>query len=222
MNKKSKVIVAGGTGLVGSALLNLLLDDENIEEVISVVRKQTNKNHPGLKELIVDFDQLENYKNELTGDAIFCCLGTTIKKAKTKENFKKVDYRYPLELAKVAFENEVPNYHIITAMGSDSNSSIFYNRVKGEVEEAISQYDFESLNIYRPSLLMGDREESRPGENFGIILAKVLNPLMLGPLRKYRGIDINDVARTIYLTFKNPKKGKHIFLSDEIYDIARK
>ena len=163
---------------------------------------------------------LEEQPELFSVDDVYCCLGTTIKKAGSKDNFRKVDFHYPLELAKIAKKNNVPQFNIVTAMGADAKSSIFYNKVKGEVEEAIIKLKIDNTNIFRPSLLMGDRKESRKGEKIGIALAKIINPLMVGPLRKYRGIKATDVARAMLINSKMPKEGLSIFSSDQIYDIA--
>lgn len=217
---QSKIIIAGATGLVGSELLRLALADPEVGEVISLVRKSSGIANPKLTEEIIDFDYLESHHLIVQGDAVFCCLGTTIKKAGSKDNFRKVDFHYPRELAKIGKKNNVPQFNIVTAMGADAKSSIFYNKVKGEVEEAIIKLKIDSTNIFRPSLLMGDRKESRKGEKIGIALAKIINPLMVGPLRKYRGIKATDVARAMLINSKTTKEGLHIFSSDQIYDIA--
>lgn len=205
---------------MGSCLLDLLLEDETIDSVISVVRYETERHHQKLNEFVIDYDHLVDYSGELRGHAAFCCLGTTIKKAGTKEKFKRVDYLYPFELAKIVRENKVPQFNIITAMGADKSSMIFYNKVKGEVEEALRYLNFESLNIFRPSLLMGERKETRVGEKAGIIFAKIVNPLMVGSLRKYKAIDASDVARAMQVIYQKNEKGFNIFQSDEIHDIA--
>jgi len=214
------VVIVGATGLVGSALLEILLEDSEIKEVLSLVRKGTNLDHPKLNEKVIDFDRIHEYIEDIKGNAVFCCLGTTIKKAKSKENFKRVDYLYPLEIAKAARENLVPQFNIITAIGADPKSVFFYNKVKGEIEEALKFLHFDSLNIFRPSLLIGERNENRLGEKVGVNLSKIINPIMVGNLKKYRGIEAEDVARAMAQVYHTSIKGLNIFLSDEIYDIA--
>ena len=215
-------VMAGGTGLVGRTLLNLLLDDERIGKVISLVRADTRKKHPKLEEQVIDFDRIHEYEHVIKGDAVFCCLGTTIKKARSKNNFKRVDYLYPLEIAKAARDNLVPQFNIITAIGADPKSPFFYNKVKGETEEALKFLHFDSLNIFRPSLLIGERQETRLAEQAGIILTKIINPLMVGKFKKYRGIKAADVARAMATTLYSENEGINIIQSDEIYNIAHK
>lgn len=215
-----KIVIAGSTGLVGSELLKLAIADPEVSEIVSLVRRPSGIKNPKVKEEIVDYDHLEKHRAAISGDAVFCCLGTTIKKAGTKENFRKVDFDYPLELAKITKEKDIPQFNIITAMGADANSSIFYNKVKGEVENAISRLGIKNLNVFRPSLLMGNRKENRTGEKVGIVLAKFVNPFMVGGLRKYRGIKAHDVAKAMLSQAKQLRDGHYVLTSDKIYDIA--
>lgn len=217
-----KVVIAGATGLVGSELLKLMLDDPDVHEVVSLVRRPSAVVHTKLGEEKVDFDLLENHRTVITGDAVFCCLGTTIKKAGTRDNFKRVDFQYPLHLARIAKENGIPQYNLISSMGADSRSRIFYSRVKGEVEEAITQLKLPNFNIFRPSLLIGHRTEQRAGEKAAIWLSAVVNPLLIGGLRKYRGIKAGDVAMAMLKYAKYTTEGVNILTSDKIFDIAKK
>ncbi len=219
-SEQGKVVIAGATGLVGHTLLQLLLEDESITKVLSLVRRKTKVSHPKLDERVIDFDRIYEFEKELTGQAIFCCLGTTIKKAKSKENFKRVDYLYPLEIAKAARDNLVPQFNIITALGADPSSHIFYSKVKGEVEEALKFLHFDMLNIFRPSLLLGERMESRLAEKVGANITKLINPIMVGSFKKYRGIEAIDVAQAMINVFHSSQKGINIYPSDKIYDIA--
>lgn len=200
-------LLVGATGLVGSELLQLLLADNYFSSVIILNRKTINIQHPKLKEIIVDFNQLENYASEINAQYFYCCLGTTIKKAGSQEAFKKVDYEYPLAIAQIAKANGAENFSIITALGADKNSSIFYNRVKGEIQDALIQLDFEQLQIIQPSLLLGERSEKRFGENIGQKIAPIFNQLLIGGLKKYKAIEGKQVARAMLFYSKqaNPK-----------------
>lgn len=213
-------IVAGSTGLVGSELIQVLAASQEFEAVTALVRKGSNCIYDGVFTVEVDFDNLWEFREDLKGDDIFCCLGTTMKKAGSKESFRKVDFSYALELAKIAEKNGSSRFHIITAAGANSKSFFFYNRVKGEVERAISRLDIAGINIYRPSLLLGNRQEKRIGEKIGASMAKILDPLMIGKLKRYRGIDAKIVARAMHNVSKMDIDGIHIFESERIRELG--
>lgn len=208
-----KALIAGSTGLIGSQLLQLLLNDDYYDRVKAISRKPLEITHPKLENIVLDFDRLAEHHDKLKADDVFCCLGTTIKKVKTKEKFRKVDFDYPVELAKLTKTNGAEQYLLVSALGADKNSKIFYNQVKGEVEEAIGHVGFKSYHIFRPSLLMGDRNESRSGEEAGKVFFKYFGFLV--PV-KYKGIDSIKVARAMQqLAAKHPQ-GMHIHESKEL------
>jgi uncharacterized protein YbjT (DUF2867 family) len=212
-----KALIAGATGLIGKELVALLLSDPHYEQVIALVRKPMPIQHTKLVQHLTDFDHLEEV-SELFRDAadVFCTLGTTIKVAKTKAAFRKVDYEYPVRLARLAMQNGAQQFLIVTAMGANRDSGIFYNQVKGQVEEEIRGIGLPALHIFRPSLLLGDRAESRLGEQIGSVLAGILTPFMVGGLRKYRPIHVKTVARAMVHTARTQVKGYHVYSSEEI------
>ncbi|MGF1638478.1 MAG: oxidoreductase [Cyclobacteriaceae bacterium] len=214
-------LIAGASGLVGSHLVELLLASAHYNKVISLVRKPLGRSHEKLQEVVVDFDKLAAHKAAIKADAIFCCLGTTMKKAGSKENFYKVDFTYPYELAKIALENGARQFNLVSAMGANINSKIYYNHVKGEIEKVISDLGFESTNLFRPSLLLGDRKESRLGENIGKILSLILRPVMVGALKKYRAIHADNVAKGMINSALLEKKGLYVFESDIIAEASK-
>jgi uncharacterized protein YbjT (DUF2867 family) len=193
---KSALLV-GATGLVGGFVLEQLLNDNDFNEVIVLTRKSLGKNNAKLKEIIVDFNKLEDYKNDIKADAVFCCLGTTIKTAGSQEAFKKVDYEYPLRIAEIAKQNGTSTYLIVSALGSSKSSIIFYNRVKGEVEADIAKLNFDAFHILQPSLIIGERKETRTGEGIAQTLSPLYNALMIGPLNKYKSIDAEQIAKAM-------------------------
>lgn len=205
--------IAGSTGLIGNQLLQLLLDDSFYSEVKAISRNPLTINHPKLKNIVMDVDGLAQHANQLQADDVFCCLGTTIRKAGSKDAFRKIDYEYPLTLAKILKELGAKHYSLITALGADKNTSVFYNRVKGEVEDAISQIDFQSYHVFRPSLLMGPRSETRSGEEAGKVFFKLFGFLI--PL-KYKGIESIKVARAMLHFAKQNQSGKFIHESKEL------
>ncbi|MBP7738534.1 MAG: oxidoreductase [Spirochaetes bacterium] len=187
-------LIAGASGLTGGHCLEFLLDTPYYNQVHALVRRPLSITHPKLSQHVVDFDDSASIRDAIKADDIFCCLGTTIKKAGSQEAFRKVDFTYPVTLAREAASRGSKRYFIITAMGSNPRSRIFYNRVKGEVEAAVRALPYESVHIFRPSLLLGDRQEVRAAEKIGSALARILNPLMAGPLRPYRAIQARAVA----------------------------
>lgn len=207
-------IVAGGTGLVGGELVQELLIDPSWSKVYLLVRKPLEWTHSKLELILTDWEKLPEFPQGVT-DA-FCTLGTTIGKAGSKENFKKVDLEYPSSFAKVCKKKGVKSFFIVTALGADPNSFAFYNQVKGEVETEISKLGFETLGIFRPSLLEGDRKEFRLAEKIGSKLAFLINPLLLGPFKKYRSIHAKTVAKSMLNLAWSGKIGNFIIESDKI------
>ena len=211
-----KALIAGATGLVGTELLKLLIQSESYNKIHVLNRRDVNYESSKVTNHIIDFDKLEEFEPENEIDDVFCCLGTTIKKAKTKENFRTVDFDYVVGLANKSKEWNTSKFLVISALGANKKSSIFYNRVKGEMENALKELGLPHLFIFRPSLLIGDRKESRPGEKTAILVYKVINPLFVGKLKKYRGINIKKVAHAMIETAIHNEDTFKIFESDEI------
>lgn len=202
-------LVTGATGLIGKQLLNLLLQDPYYTLVKAVTRKSLDISHAKLQNVVTDFDQLIMAGDVVPfrADHVFCCLGTTIRKAGTKEAFRKVDYTYPLEVACASLLAGAQKYLLVSALGADKQSSVFYNRVKGEVEEAITALDFPEVHIFRPSLLLGPREEPRPGEDAAKVFFRLFGFLVP---EKYKAIDSSAVARAMLWYAKKDDAGVHI------------
>lgn len=213
-------LVAGATGLVGQELLSLLIGSAQYEHIKVVTRRPLHIESSKVTELVVDFNQLDKHKESMSADVYFCCLGTTMKKAGSKEKFYEVDFEYTNQLAVIARSMGAAQFNVISAMGANSNSAFFYNHVKGEVEEALQMMNFSSLHIFRPSLLTGDRGESRLAERMAIVLSKVVNPLLMGQLKKYRSIPASVVAKAMYNISVEPRTGTFVFESDQITEIA--
>lgn len=193
-----KIVLWGATGLIGGACLQLLLADERVTSVVAPTRRPLELSHPGLNNPVLDFDRLDSISSALAGaEAAICCLGTTIKKAGSQEAFRKVDFEYNLAAAQFCKAAGVKHWLQVSAIGASPRSPVFYSRVKGELESALKALRFASLSIFHPSMLMGDREESRPMEEIGIRVTRVINPLLLGPLKPYRGIEDDTLARAL-------------------------
>jgi len=207
-------LIVGATGLIGNQLLTKLLHTPYYDKVVVLTRKTLGISNTKLTEVIFDFEKPDASK--VVGNDIFCCLGTTIKKAGSKDAFKKVDLEYPLTIAALAQRNGAEKFLIVTAMGADASSGIFYNKVKGEVEQGLTSLKYPALHIFQPSLLLGDRQESRIGEKVGEVLAAVFKPIMLGPLKKYRAIDSGKVANAMLEFAKKSDKGVFVHDSAEL------
>lgn len=216
-----KAIVAGATGLTGSQIIKQLEADRHVESITALIRKIGSVQNRGKVETLeTDFNEPAIDTKKLKGAHVFCALGTTIKKAGSKEKFKEVDYEYPLKLAQKAAAKGAAGFHIITAIGADPDSRVFYNRVKGEVERELKNLNLPLLAIYRPSLLLGERSEGRLGEDIGKAVAPLLGLFLQGPVKKYRAIDSEKVAKAMVKNALNLGNGIYTFESDEITEIA--
>ncbi len=200
-------LVIGATGLIGKQLLETLLTDDYYHSVKTLSRKPINIVHPRHQNNIIDFDNVGQYRESMSADDVFCCLGTTMNQAKTKEAFRKVDLTYPYEIAEITKDLGAHQYLLVSALGADKTSSIYYNKIKGETEALITSVGFETLHIFRPSLLLGERAESRPGEDSAKLLYKAFSWLI--PAR-YKGIDAGRVARAMNACAKEHKPGVSI------------
>lgn len=189
-----RVMLLGATGLTGGWVLQGLLAREEVSQVVALVRHKLPTASDKLVQHEVDFDQLEDHAELFDVDIIICCLGTTIKKAGSKEQFRRVDLGYPLKAGELGRAQGVRAYILMSAIGASSSSTIFYNRVKGELEDALRDLDYPYLSIYHPSLLLGDRKEHRTAEALGMKAMPLVNSLLMGPLARYQGIEASTVA----------------------------
>ena len=216
MTPQKTALIAGASGLVGSQLLTLLLASERYAKVIVIGRRPLPQVHPKLEQRIFELDDLDQHRLGLIADDVYCCLGTTMRQAGSKEAFYKVDYLYVVKLAALTAGNFAAQLLVVSAMGADANSRIYYNRVKGEMEQAVRQTPFRAIHFFRPSLLLGNRTEKRLGEQIGAVLLKALRPLMVGPLRKYQPVEAVTVARAMLRAAEEDGGGIRVHLSDEI------
>ncbi|MGO4819248.1 NAD(P)H-binding protein [Flavobacterium sp. W22_SRS_FP1] len=213
-------LIIGSTGLIGSHLLELLLDSNNYDKVITFVKRDTGIKHPKLTQHIVNFDKPETYKNFIAGDDFFCTIGTTIKKAGSKEAFRKVDFEYPSQFASFAAQNKVKQFLIVSSLGADLNSGNFYLKTKGEIEAFLKDSDFESVSVLQPSLLLGNRTEFRLGEKIGAFFMKAFSFLFIGKLKKYKPIESTTVAKALLKIAQTNIKGFKKYESNTIQQIA--
>ncbi|OMD23209.1 oxidoreductase [Paenibacillus odorifer] len=216
-------LVLGATGLVGKAVTEELLNREGWGEVRVLVRTPLALEHPKLKQIVVDWESLAEYSDSFEGvHSIFCCLGTTIKKAGSQEQFERVDLDYPLAAAAIARDNGVKQFLVVSSMGADAKSRNFYSRTKGRAEEALSKIGFQGLHLFRPSLLLGHRKEFRLGERVAARLMKALEFVMVGKAAKYRAIPGVTVARAMVNIASADTHGLHIYTNEVIHVIGKR
>lgn len=213
-----KCLIAGASGLVGNQLLQLLLEDPRIEAICSISRRSLPVQHPKLKQIVTDFDQLEKLKGVPKSEVAFCCLGTTIKKVGSQQAFRHVDHDYVVSFAQLAMRSGVKHFLTISALGANSHSKIFYNQVKGQTEEDLEQVGFESFTAFRPSLLLGHRVEKRVFEKLAVSLFPVYRPLFIGPLAKSRPIEARTVAKAMLDKAFQSTRGKTVILNHEMIE----
>ncbi|MDQ0063897.1 NAD(P)H-binding protein [Paenibacillus harenae] len=210
-------VLAGATGLVGAALLRLLLADPKAKAVTVLARRPLDAAatagleamRPKLRIIVASFDDLDTALQDVEADIVYCTLGTTIKAAGSQEAFRLVDLEYPLALARYAKRVNASQFAVITAMGASKSSAFFYSRVKGELEEELAKLEIPLLHIFRPSLLLGQRSAKRLGETVGAWLATALGFTMVGPLRKYRAIRGERVAAAMIHATGIGRAGQH-------------
>lgn len=212
-------IIIGSTGLTGGFLLAELVANPNYSKIIVLVRKASGQSNPKVEELVVDFNKLSDFKNSLIADDVYCTIGTTIKKAGSQEAFTKVDYEYPLQLAKIAKENGAKHFLLMSSLGANAASGNFYLKTKGNLENALRDLHFESLSIFRPSILLGPRTEFRLGEKIGIFFMRLFSFLMIGNIKKYRPIHVKQVAHAMVKAGQDGEKDFRVWESDGIASV---
>ena len=211
-------LVFGSSGLVGGHLLNQLIKDNNYNKIKIFVRSEPEINDPKVEIIKTDFNNLENHKEDIMGDDCFFCIGTTKQNSPDKHEYQRVELEIPKEVAQITKSNLVNSFIFVSSLYANSKSSGDYVRFKGMVEEELKRLNFPKLVIMRPSFLMGDRKEKRVSEKIGILVFKLLSPLLLGPLKKMKPIHSETVARAMIAVVQNDIQ-KTIFESNEIVQI---
>jgi uncharacterized protein YbjT (DUF2867 family) len=211
-----QAILTGATGLVGRECLRLAL--ERYDSVTALVRRPLKITHPRLIAREIDFDRMSTIEVP-RGAHVYCALGTTIKKAGSEAAFRRVDFDYPRVLAERAAAGDA-RFMLVSSVGASTKSPNFYLRVKGELEDAVRTMTFESVHIFQPSILIGDRDERRTAERIGIAAARALGFLLVGPLRKYRAIPAATVAAAMVAAAQKEAHGCFVYHYDEIVSLA--
>lgn len=212
-------IVLGATGLVGSALVQQLLEDDACRKVTVLVRRSTRIHHPRLEEHIIDFDRPDQWRQLVTGDVLFSAFGTTIRKAGSQEAQYKVDYTYQYEVAAAAAENGVPVYVLISAAYASPDSKIFYSRIKGELERDVRKLPFRSVHFLQPGMLAGHRHEVRVGEKMGLMVMTVMGWIPV--LRRFKPIPATEVAAAMIHAAKRPYGGTTVYTMGKVFRLAK-
>lgn len=212
-------IILGASGLTGNLLLTQLLNDDAYSIVKSFSRRSLKREHSKLREYIGELFELEKFKKDFTGDEVFCCIGTTAKKTKDKAVYKKIDFGIPTAAAKLARINKIKSFLVISSIGADYKSNLFYARIKGEMEKVILNQKIKNTYILRPALIKGKREESRLGEAVGTTIMKMAHPFLLGEWKKYRTIKAETIANALH-ALAQAKPDYNIIESDKIQVIG--
>lgn len=212
-------ILLGATGATGREVLKLLLNDERYDKVKLFNRNKVGIQDSKVEEHVIDLLKLEEHKAQFTGDEVFCCIGTTKAKTPDKETYYKIDYGIPVTAAKLANQNGINSFNVISAIGADKNSSIFYNRTKGEMQDAVLKEGIANTYILQPSLIVAHRNDMRLMEQIGAVAMKLLNPLLLGGAAKYRSIKAATIAKAM-LWLANNNYAEAIVTSDIIAKLA--
>lgn len=190
-------IILGASGLTGSHLLELLLDHPGYHKVICILRRPLDREHPKLEQHTGDLFEMNQFAPVFRADEVYCCIGTTQAKTPDKETYEKIDKGIPVAAAALCVENSIPVYCVISAMGANAKSGIFYNRLKGQMEEEVLQAGVPSTYIVQPGLISGDRKEKRAFESTAKFIFRSLEFLLQGPLKKYRAISPEAIAKAM-------------------------
>lgn len=216
------VLVIGATGLVGKTLVNKLLVNRDYDKIVVLVRRKLNINHPKLVEFIVNFDRLGDEYPNLDIDDVYCCMGTTIKKAKTKERMYQIDVGYPLTVAKLAKEKGLKQFILVSSMGANSDSKFFYMRMKGELEEKLKELSLPKLSIFQPSFLVGNRKENRINEQVFVGLYNGISKVVPNSIKNKLGIEVYKLADAMMKSDSYQVENLKIYNVDEIHMLANK
>jgi uncharacterized protein YbjT (DUF2867 family) len=216
---KKTAIILGATGLTGDLLLQKLIDDNRYENIKLFSRSKIEGLPSKVQQFIGDVMELESFKKVFIADEVYCCIGTTAKKTPNKETYKKIDFGIPVTAAKLAKENKIPTFLVVSAIGANANSSIFYNKTKGEMEQAVLSEKIENTYILQPSIIGGNRNETRIGEKIGLAIFKIVQPFFFGKLKKYNITKAEHIAQAM-INLANSTSTTQIISSEKIKLLA--
>ena len=219
---KKTAIILGATGLTGSNLLQKLINDDRYNSIKLFSRSKIDGLPTKVTQFIGNLLKLEDFKADFTADEVFCCIGTTAKKTPDKNLYKKIDYGIPVGAAKLAKENKIDTFLVVSAMGANKKSSVFYNKTKGEMENDVLLQNIQKTTILRPSLIGGERKDFRILEQIGLSVFKIIQPLFIGKLKNYKIIDANNIAQAMVQLANNKNHTEVIITSNEIINLSKK
>lgn len=218
---KKTAIILGATGFVGNRLLQKLIEDDRYETIKLFSRSKIEGLPIKVKQFIGDVLDLEQFSDDFTGDDLFCCIGTTAKKTPDKTLYKKIDYGIPVSAAKLAKVNHVDAFLVLSAIGADKNSNVFYTKTKGEMEQDVLQQNLKKTYILRPAIIGGERDENRTLEKMGLVIFKLIQPVLVGKLKKYRIVNAETIAQTMLHLANSENYSEGIISSDQINTIGK-
>jgi uncharacterized protein YbjT (DUF2867 family) len=213
---EKSVVIVGATGLIGNALLHELIKETKVSEIRIFVRRTLPNLPEKVTQIITDFSDFSSLKEQVIGDVIYCCVGTTRKKTPDLTDYRNIDFGINIGMAKLAKENGISTVHLISAMGASTKSRIFYSKLKGEIEEALKEIQFPNCYIYQPSMLIGTRLESRPLEFVAQKLMLLFEGLRLLPKNEYHSIRVEAIAKSMLKTLGNEMEGIHVLRYQEM------
>ena len=219
---KKTAIILGATGLTGSNILHKLIEDKNYETIKLFSRSKIDGLPKKVTQFIGDILDLAKFKADFTADEVYCCIGTTAKKTPDKSLYKKIDYGIPVTAAKLSKENNIATFLVVSAMGANTKSTVFYNKTKGEMERDVLKQNIKNTFILRPSLIGGERKESRLLEKIGLLVIKVIQPLFIGKLKEYKIIDAKDIAQAMINVANTKNNAEVIITSNDIKKLSKK
>ncbi|WP_405200026.1 NAD(P)H-binding protein [Christiangramia sp. LLG6405-1] len=219
MQQAKTAIILGATGLTGGILLDKLIKDDRYRQIKVFGRNHVSQKSEKIEEYLIDLFELEKIQELFTGDEVFCCIGTTKSKTPDKELYRQIDFGIPATAAKLTKRNSIGTFMVISALGADEDSNIFYNKVKGEMEGAVLEQKISNTYILQPSLIAGDRAENRLMESIFINLMKLGNHLLIGGLKKYRSIEPEEIANAMQYLANHPYESGRIE-SDKIKTLS--
>lgn len=215
MSKRTALLL-GATGLTGEQCLKELLTSDVYDTVVTITRKPLAVNDHKHQNVVVDFEKLHDYKLHLKADDVYCTIGTTIAKAGSQKEFRRIDFEIPKQIAEYALWNGAQRFILCSALGANAQSSIFYNQVKGELEDVLKKMNYKALFIFRPSILLGDRKEERTGEQIGRAFAETFSFLFVGPLKQYKGTPVDVLAKQMVTAGSSDVTGTVVYENTQI------
>ena len=213
-------LVIGSNGLIGRHLIFELIKSDRYSKIIALSRKDLILSHPKLQQEIVSFDQLDENAPYFHVDDVFCCIGTTKAKTPNQNDYRKIDHDIPVNIRGICLKKGAQQFLMVSSMGANLQSSIFYSRLKGETERDLGNLGYQSFHAIRPSLLLGERKEQRIGESIFKLIFKPLNFLLMGPLKAYKAIEGIQVAKALIAIASLEKQGNHIWMNNQLFDYA--